>query len=205
MPDTSYIEAVYSKYSRFYDAIFSPFFNQGQRLAVRLLNIAPDDRVLEVGIGTGALLPFYPRDVKLVGIDISEAMLARAKALKDRIGMPNVRLMRMDATQLDFPDGSFDKVIAAYVITVVPDPIRVVEEMKRVCKKGGVLLFLNHFKSERFPLRQIEELISPLCEKIGFCTNLELDYLLRRTNLRPNLVRRVNLFGLWKIVRCTNE
>jgi len=205
MPKQEDNQRIYRIYSRFYDAFFGPFFYQGQRLSVKMMDVRPDDRVLEVGVGTGALLPFYPRYANLIGIDLSEQMLARAELARARLGLGRAKMIAMDALNLRFPDASFDKVMAAYVVSVVPDPVRMVAEMKRVCKKGGELYFINHFKSEGPILGAIESVISPLCEKLGFSSSLDLYDLLARTRLRPVHERRVNLFKLWRIVKCINE
>jgi phosphatidylethanolamine/phosphatidyl-N-methylethanolamine N-methyltransferase len=170
-----------------------------------MMKIGPSHRVLEVGVGTGALLPFYPRHADLVGIDLSREMLERARLAGARLGLKKAKLLEMDAMNLKFADGTFDKVMAAYVVSVVPDPVRMVEEMKRVCKKGGELFFINHFKSEGRVLGAMEAVISPLCEKLGFSSSLDLHKLLAQTRLKPVLEKKVNLFKLWRIVKCVNE
>ena len=205
MPKQEDNQRIYRIYSRFYDAFFGPFFYQGQRLAVKMMDVQPKDRVLEVGVGTGALLPFYPRHANLVGIDLSQDMLARAETARARLGLHRAKMIVMDAMNLRFPDASFDKVMAAYVVSVVPDPVRMVAEMKRVCKKGGELYFINHFKSDGRILGAVESVISPICEKIGFSSSLDLYDLLAQTRLKPVLERRVNLLKLWRIVKCVNE
>jgi phosphatidylethanolamine/phosphatidyl-N-methylethanolamine N-methyltransferase len=205
MPAQEDNQRIYRVYSRFYDAFFGPFFYQGQRIAVKMMKIRPKHRVLEVGVGTGALLPFYPRHADLVGIDLSSEMLGRARLTGARLGLKKARLLEMDAMNLEFADGTFDKVMAAYVVSVVPDPVRMVEEMKRVCKKGGELFFINHFKSEGRVLGALEGVISPLCEKLGFSSSLDLHKLLAQTRLRPVIEKKVNLFRLWRIVKCINE
>ena len=205
MPTQDDNQRIYRVYSRFYDAFFGPFFYQGQRLAVKMMDVRPDDRVLEVGVGTGALLPFYPRYANLTGIDLSQEMLTRAELAREKLGLRKAKMVVMDALNLQFPDSRFDKIMAAYVVSVVPDPVRMVEEMKRVCKKGGELYFINHFKSEGRILGAIESVISPLCEKIGFSSSLDLYDLLAQTKLKPALSRPVNLFKLWRIVKCINE
>jgi phosphatidylethanolamine/phosphatidyl-N-methylethanolamine N-methyltransferase len=205
MPKQIDNQRIYRIYSRFYDAFFGPFFYQGQRQAVKMMNIRPHDRVLEVGVGTGALLPFYPRYTRLMGIDLSPEMLGRAELARARLGLNRAKLLIMDAQDLQFPEASFDKVIAAYVVSVVPDPARMVAEMKRVCKKGGELFFINHFKSEGRILGAVESAVTPLCEKLGFSSSLDLYDLLARTQLKPVLERRVNLLKLWRIVKCINE
>ncbi len=204
MPQQSDNQRIYRIYSRFYDAVFGPFFYQGQHTAVKMMGVKPGERVLEVGVGTGALLPFYPRYAELVGIDLSGEMLARAETARARLGLQQAKLLVMDALNLKFPDGSFDKVMAAYVVSVVPDPVRMVEEMKRVCRKGGELYFINHFKSDRRFWGAVESVISPLCEKIGFSSALDLHALLAQTHLKPVEEKRVNLFRLWRIVKCIN-
>ena len=205
MPELDAIHSIYNTYSRFYDWVFGPFFEQGQRIAVKMMDVQPQERVLEVGVGTGALLPFYPDDIDLVGIDVCQAMLDRAEVLCERISMPNVILMHMDATKMEFADDTFDKVIAAYVISVVPDPHAVGEEIKRVCKKGGEIYFINHFKSLNPLIGAIEDIIEPIGQCLGFSTTLDLHDLLRQIKLEPVLERPVNLFNLWRIVKCINN
>ncbi|MBN2566111.1 MAG: methyltransferase domain-containing protein [Candidatus Eisenbacteria bacterium] len=205
MPELDAVESIYSTYARFYDWVFGPFFEQGQRIAVKMMRIEPAERILEVGIGTGALLPFYPKDIDLVGIDFCQEMLDRAVLLRNRIGMPSTVLRRMDATRMDFPDSAFDKLMAAYVISVVPDPVAVGEEMKRVCKKGGEIFFINHFRSENPLIGAIEGVLEPIGQRLGFSTTLDLHDLLEMIHLKPVVERSVNLFGLWRIVKCVNE
>jgi len=205
VPELDTIHLVYNTYSRFYDWIFGPFFEPGQRIAVKMMSIQPHEKVLEVGIGTGALLPLYPRDIDLVGIDICQGMLDRAEVVRKHIGMPSVVLRNMDATKMDFPDDAFDKVMAAYVISVVPDPFSVGEEMKRVCKQGGEIYFINHFKSPNPVIGALEGLVEPIGQCLGFSTTLDLHDLLKEIKLKPILERSVNLFKLWRIVKCINE
>src|SRR6266545_2875464 len=107
----------------------------------------PGESVLEVGVGTGLSLPLYPPSVKVTGIDVSPEMLERARALKERKGLNNVvALNYMDAEKMTFADSSFDKVVAMYVASVVPNAARLVQEMRRVCKPGGELWIVNHFR-----------------------------------------------------------
>ncbi|OGA45853.1 MAG: hypothetical protein A3F74_16885 [Betaproteobacteria bacterium RIFCSPLOWO2_12_FULL_62_58] len=135
--DLRKIERVYSSYARVYDRLFGRIFQHSREAAVRDLNVEPGERVLEVGVGTGLCLPSYPRHCKITAIDLSNAMLVKAR---DRVRVQNlahVTLMRMDAGDMKFPDGSFDIVVAAYVITAVPDYRKVMSEMIRVCRPGG--------------------------------------------------------------------
>ena len=110
----------------------------------------------------------------------------------------------MDATRMLFADNSFDRVLAAYFISTVPDPIAVVQEMKRVCKPGGYLVFLNHFQSENPILGAAERIISPLCYRIGFRTDLNLRELIETTDLVVDRLERIDFAGNWKALRCLN-
>ncbi len=199
------VEKIYSRYSSVYDLIFGKIFHSGRQLAVEMSDIRPGDRVLEVGVGTGLSLPCYPPSCKIVGIDISSQMLEEAEKRIREEGIRNTTLRRMDATRMEFPDDSFDKVLAAYVITTVPDPVKVVSEIKRVCKPGGKILFLNHFRSPNRLLGSIERHISPLCYRLGFKTDLDMETFLRETALQVAQVRGVNLFQYWKLVECLNQ
>ena len=198
------LEAVYNRYARIYDLIFGAVLSSGREREPRLLDLRPGDRLLDVGVGTGLCLPESPRFVEITGIDLSQGMLDQAARRLERLGQRNVRLLRMDATRMDFPDHSFDRVLAAYFISTVPDPVRVVKEMKRVCRPGGYLVFLNHFQSENPVVRRFEKLISPLCYRIGFRTDLNLSSLLQECGLEIETLEKIDALGLWKAVRCVN-
>ena len=199
------IKRAYAIMSPMYDLLFDKIFHPGRVAAVQLLGIKPNDLVLEVGIGTGLNLPLYPQDCHLVGIDLSRQMLKKAqeKVLED--GMKNVTLKVMDASRLEFPDGHFDHVLATYVISAVPEPVKVLREIRRVCKERGHIVILNHFKSEHPVIGAFEELAAPLCAQLGWKTDLRLTPLLKEAGLTTEQVHRVNLLNGWRLVRCINE
>jgi len=153
---------------------------------------------------TGLSLPLYPRETRITGIDISREMLARAEKRVARDGLSNVDLRHMNAQQMDFPDNSFDKVVAMYVASVVPDPVALVNEMRRVCKPGGQLMFVNHFKSDRPVISRIEQLLVPLSAKLGFDPGFSLSRFEQECDLEFEHNRRVNLFGYWRMLQTTN-
>ena len=199
------IKRAYAMMSPMYDLLFDKIFHPGRVAAVQLLEIKPDDLVLEVGIGTGLNLPLYPRDCRLVGIDLSRQMLKKAQEKVREDGMTNVTLKVMDASKLEFPDTHFDHVLATYVISAVPEPVQVLHEIKRVCKKGGHIVILNHFKSENRVIGAFEELVAPLCTQFGFKTDLKLMPLLKEAKLTTEQLHRVNLLNGWRLVRCIND
>src|SRR5688572_28364312 len=129
------IDRVYAKLTPFYDIIFGAILQPGRIKAIARTGIRPGDRVLEVGAGTGINAPLYPRDCQVTAIDLSSAMLEKARERIARLGLRHVRLLETDAAQLTFADDSFDCVYAPYTISVVPDPVKVALEMKLVCRR----------------------------------------------------------------------
>lgn len=172
------IQSVASSYRRWapvYDATFGAFTRPGRRRAVRLVNQGRGS-VLEVGVGTGLALPWYASHLEVTGIDYSAEMLARAeeKVAERRLGHV-VSLQRMDARTLDFPDGSFDTVVAMHVISVVPEPERVIAEMARVCRPGGQVLIVNHFLHSDGPLGALGQRLAPLADQLGWHSDFRMD------------------------------
>jgi phosphatidylethanolamine/phosphatidyl-N-methylethanolamine N-methyltransferase len=143
--------------------------------------------------------------VRLVGIDLSQEMLDKAVERVQHLAMPNVTLKVMDATAMDFGDNEFDKAVATYTISAVPDPVAVLREMRRVVKPGGLIVLLNHFRSERRGVGRFEDLVAPVCTRLGWKSNLPLAPLLQQVGLDPELVMRVNLFNGWRLVKCVNR
>lgn len=202
--DYQTIKRAYAMLSPVYDLIFDKVFYPGRVAAINLLEIAPGDKILEVGVGTGLNLPLYPRDCDITGIDISEEMLRKAEQRVAGLRMTHAQMLVMDGSKLDFPDNTFDKVIATYVISAVPDPVKTLLEMRRVCKPSGHLVILNHFKSDNPIIGMFEKLVAPVCTKIGFTTELKLAPLLERVALAPEQLHRVNMLNGWRLVRCIN-
>jgi phosphatidylethanolamine/phosphatidyl-N-methylethanolamine N-methyltransferase len=198
------VRRAYDLYSPVYDFVFSKIFEPGRIAAIRLIGPTCKGRVLEVGIGTGLNLPLYPRDIDLVGIDLSEGMLRKAQEKVHDLRMDNVILKVMDASALDFGDAEFDATLATYVISAVPDPVSVLQEMRRVTRPGGTIVILNHFRSENPLMRRIEDALAPVCAHLGWKTNLALTPLLEQVGLAPQVVRRVNLLRGWHLVKCIN-
>ena len=199
------VERAYELYAPVYDFIFDWIFAPGRVAAVKHLDIQRGESVLEVGSGTGLNLPLYPPASRLTGIDLSEEMLDKAVERVQTLAMPNVTLKVMDATSMDFEDDEFDKAVATYTISAVPDPVAVLREMRRVVKPGGVLVILNHFRSERRIVGWLEDLVAPLCTRLGWKSNLAFGPLLAVVGLEPELVARANMLNGWRLVKCVNR
>jgi phosphatidylethanolamine/phosphatidyl-N-methylethanolamine N-methyltransferase len=203
--DTKKVEKVYSIYSGCYDLVFGRLFHDSRVTAIELLELKRGSRVLEVGVGTGLSLPLYPRDCTVVGVDLTSKMLERGARRVTERGLSHVHLQRQDASHLAFRDDSFDAVMAAYVISAVPDPKRVLAEMSRVCRPNGVIVLLNHFSTTNRLLSGFEKGVSPLCRWIGFRSYMSLDSLLPETSLAVRRSFRVNPFRYWHIIQCINR
>jgi phosphatidylethanolamine/phosphatidyl-N-methylethanolamine N-methyltransferase len=203
--DLQKVERVYSNYAAVYDQIFGRIFHESRESAVRRLNVRQGEQILEVGVGTGLSLPLYPRHCKVVGIDLSSGMLEKARARVRAHGLEHVELARMDAGRMEFSDDTFDTIMAAYVVTAVPDYRRVVTEMIRVCRPGGRIIMLNHFSNGNKVIAAVEKVISPLCKHIGFRTDLALHHVLEGTSLLVAREEKVNPLRFWHLVECVNR
>ena len=198
--ENDFVEGVYDKLAKVYDLIFGPTLHPGRLQAIKRMDIQPGERVLEVGVGTGINLSLYPADCQVTGIDFSCSMLEKARERAARKDLPSVRLLQMDAADLRFADDSFDIVYAPYLISVVPDPVKVAREMRRVCRPGGRIIFLNHFLSPNPILSRLERAISPLTIHIGFKSDLDLPAFLAQADLNPISIEKVNVPKIWSLV-----
>ncbi|MEK7749986.1 MAG: class I SAM-dependent methyltransferase [Planctomycetota bacterium] len=202
---SEHIKKVYSLYAWIYDAFFGKIFEHGRYVAFNMMKVKPNETILEVGVGTGLSLSLYPKEAHVMGIDISQEMLDKAENKKRYYGLSNVSLYNMDASSMTFADNTFDKVIASHVITVVPDPLRTINEIKRVCKKDGEIFILNYTGCNNKVISRFEEFISPVRDRLGLGKHFDLDELLRNANLSIASERRVNFFDMCRLVKCKNN
>jgi phosphatidylethanolamine/phosphatidyl-N-methylethanolamine N-methyltransferase len=203
--ENDFVEGVYDKLSSVYDPIFGPILHPGRLCALERIAIRPGDRVLEVGVGTGINASLYPWYCHVTGIDLSASMLEKARARIRRKGLSHICLMQMDAAALQFAAESFDVVYAPYLINCVPDPVKVVMEMRRVCRPGGKIVILNHFRSANPILSRLDRALSPLTVHIGFKSDLDLPGFLAQADLRPVSIEKVSIPRLWSLVICKKD
>jgi phosphatidylethanolamine/phosphatidyl-N-methylethanolamine N-methyltransferase len=203
--ENDFVAGVYEKLASVYDLAFGPTLQPGRVRALQQMDIQPGERVLEVGVGTGINLSLYPKSCRMTGIDFSSSMLEKARERVARGGLRQLRLLQMDAADLKFADDSFDIVYAPYLISVVPDPVKVAQEMRRVCRPGGRIIFLNHFLSPNPLVSRVERLISPFTIHIGFKADLDLLAFLAQSALEPISIEKVNVPRIWSLVTCVKD
>src|SRR3954466_10534330 len=168
--DREMVEQAYDRWAPVYDLVFGGVFSKGRKAAIQATNKI-GGRVLEVGVGTGISLPQYASHLRIFGTDISEAMLQKAKKRVDELGLKNVEgLSVMDAEKLEFPDDSFDVVMAQYVVTAVPNPEAALDEFARVLRPDGELIILTRVSADAGMRRFIEQRLQPVVHPLGFRT-----------------------------------
>jgi phosphatidylethanolamine/phosphatidyl-N-methylethanolamine N-methyltransferase len=191
---------LYSELAPLYDKIFGKIFYPRLERVIEGLDIPPGAKILEVGAGTGTSFPAYPAHCEVTGIDLAPDMLARASRKIADNGWRHLRVLKMDALQLEFPDDSFDYVMAFHVVTVVPDPVRMIREVKRVCKPGGKIVVVNHFTSNVPVLGSLTEALDPVTRLLGWRTNLRLKPFIEMTDLNVERIYKLSKASLYTVL-----
>lgn len=204
--DIAAVRGAYRRYAKVYDIVFGGVFALGRRRVIQEVNRRGGLKVLEVGVGTGLSLPSYRRDNRIVGIDVSPEMLAIAERRVAKRGLENVEgLHDMDAAKLSFADGSFDVVVAMFVMPVVPDPEGVMSELRRVCKPGGYIYIVNHFQQETPGLRyHAERVLSHFSNWLGWHADYKLKGLLDIAKVELTAMHVVPPFGWFRLLEFRN-
>lgn len=167
---TENVASAYGRWAPVYDLLFGPVFRRGRAASIEAAERI-GGRILEVGVGTGISLPGYGRANRIFGVDISEPMLAKARRRVASLGLDHVEAIEvMDAENLDFPDESFDVVVAQYVVTAVPDPESALDEFVRVVKPGGEIVIATRVGAEAGVRKVVERTLMPVTSRLGWRT-----------------------------------
>ena len=205
--DEDAVRSAYRRWAPVYDHTFGLVAAEGRKHTVEYINQS-SGRVLEVGVGTGLSLPAYDRRLEIVGIDLSPEMLEKARERVAEEGLDHVtELLEMDASDLRFEDASFDTVVAMYVMTVVPDPEKVMRELSRVCRPGGDVVIVNHFSAEEGKpgwegMRGwVERRMAPFADMLGWHPVFDVDRVLVCDDLQLIDKRGLRPLGLFTMMR----
>lgn len=198
-------KGIYDFHSFFYDATFGALVKRRIARAISHMNIAPTDRVLDLGIGTGVSLSYYPRLGQIIGIDLSGGMLREARKKVVERDLSHVTLIQANALELPFADDSFDHLFISHVISVVSDPCRLIREAQRVAKPGARMVIVNHFQSTNRFIAMFEKWLCPLCTRLGWRSDLVLQDIIRQTGVQVDYRYKLESIDLWETVVITNN
>ena len=204
--DENAVKKAYARWAPVYDWSFGAVAEAGRKYAVEVIN-RRQGAVLEAGVGTGISLPDYSPHLEITGFDLSPEMLAKARRRVAQENLTNVKaLLEMDASNLDFADGSFDTVVAMYVMTVVPDPAKVMAELERVCAPGGEVIIVNHFSQTHGVRGLVEKAMAPMATLLGWRPEFAIENVTKQTSqLRLREQRALNPFGIFTMLRFVKD
>lgn len=203
--DEGAVRDAYRRWAPVYDYTFGAVSTAGRRHAVQIIN-GGTGRVLEVGVGTGLALPDYKKHLDIVGIDLAPEMLEKARERVKAEKLTNVSgLHEMDASNLRFPDNSFDTVAAMYVITVVPDPQKVMLELARVTKPGGEVMLVNHFSQDQGVRGWVERQMAPFADLVGWHSVFDVSRVMVCDDLKLMDRKSLRPLGIFTMMRFRKE
>src|SRR5437763_1680881 len=196
---------IYDVHSMFYDATFGRLVKRRIERAINHMNIQETDLVLDLGVGTGVSLNYYPRRGRIIGVDLSAGMLRKAREKIRENQLENAFVFQANALELPFADSTFDHVFLSHVISVVSDPYRLVQEAQRVAKENARIVIVNHFQSTNRFIALLEKWACPLCTKLGWRSDLALQDLIRRTGVEIDYRYKLESIDLWETVVIHNN
>jgi len=191
---------LYNMWSRFYDQTFGAFVIERQRRAVEQIPTRPGDKILDLGVGTGMTIKYFPRNVRIFGVDLSEGMLAKAQRKCRANDYNHVSLVQGNAMRPPFAENSFDHALICHTISVVSDPSCLLRWVSKLVKPGGHIVMLNHFRSTQPVMGWLERVTNPFWVKVGWRSDVALEDALRNANLHVSYQFKVGIVDLWQIV-----
>src|ERR1700760_1313332 len=200
--DHASIVEAYRRWAGVYDTVFGGISSKGRLRAVSMINRLPGTDVLEVGVGTGLALPHYNPDKRVTGIDLSKEMLRKARKRTREDGLTNVQaLHEMDAEATSFDENAFDIAVGMFVASVVPNPRRLLAEMRRLVRPGGDILLVNHFAAAKGPRWWLESAMAPASRRLGWHPDFSMDAIFLPEDLKRIEAESIPPFGVFTLVR----
>lgn len=196
---------IYDIQSLVYDYTFGKLVKKRIARAIEHMQIQPGQTVLDIGIGTGGSVPFYPAHGKVIGVDLSSGMLREARKKIEEDGYENTTVFQGNALELPFEDSSFDHIFISHVISVVSRPDLLVREAQRVAKAGAKIVILNHFLSTNRFVAMFERWVNPICQKIGWRSDLALADIVAQTQIEIDYRYKLRSVDIWETVVTTNN
>jgi phosphatidylethanolamine/phosphatidyl-N-methylethanolamine N-methyltransferase len=190
----------YDRWSSFYDKTFGTLLEKRLRRSIFELRLVGGEHILDMGVGTGVILPHYPRNVQVTGLDLSAGMLRQAHRKVRRLELNHIHLVQADAVNPPFADEAFDHILLTHVLSVVHDPDRLLRWCARLVKPTGKVVIVNHFRSPQPAVAVFEKALNPLCRRLGWRSDMALSDLVRRSPLRMDYQFKLNPVDLWHIV-----
>jgi phosphatidylethanolamine/phosphatidyl-N-methylethanolamine N-methyltransferase len=195
----------YDVWSKVYDNTFGVLVHRRQIRALHQLKLKPGDRVLDIGVGTGMTLMHYPKDVTVVGMDLSGGMLAKAQEKCAELDLKHCRLVRADAMMPPFAPQSFDHIMISHTISVVSDPNKLIRWAEKLVKPRGRIVLLNHFQSTNAVVAWFERVLNPMFVKLGWRSDLALEEVVQGVDLHVEYRFKLRMIDLWQIVVLTHQ
>jgi phosphatidylethanolamine/phosphatidyl-N-methylethanolamine N-methyltransferase len=196
---------LYDIWAYFYDKTFGALVLERHTTAINQIRPQPGDKVLDIGVGTGLMLKKYPKDVTVVGIELSEGMLKKALIKKNEAELEHCHLVCADAMLPPFKDHTFDRIMIAHVVSVVSDGRKLVQEAHRLLKPGGRLVLLNHFQSQNPFIAFLERITNPIFIRIGWKSDLSLSETIANTGFKIDYQFKMRYVDLWQVVVLSHE
>lgn len=194
----------YKRYAPFYDKIFGHILQPGRIAIINEINEILPENILEIGVGTGLMLPMYPANIPITAIDISTEMLARAKKKICSKRQSNINLLKVNGERLPFDDSSFSCIVLPYTYSATPNPEKMAQEARRVCKKNGTIIIVNHFSDFKSFWKILEKIATPFAKKIGFYSDFSYKDHINSIDWEIYKSYPVNLLNLSRLVVINN-
>lgn len=203
VPPSPHASVLYRNLTPAYEMVWPMLARRNIWETIKSTPIAPGASVLEVGVGTGLSLRAYPSHARITGVDLSEKMLDKANDQIREANWSHVNVMTMNAEELDFPDASFDIVTSFHVVSVVSNPKRMMSEMARVCRPGGRILIVNHFRSPNPWIARMIDSAGKVTRHLGWRTDLRFDDVVSELPLRMDRIYKPSPVSLFTIMSAT--